>query len=283
MTDRTSLVHVNLSDPQDAKDVFQRILRGKEGSHEALALVRENPQAALMALQKGDQALGLSLKGSADILDEVVGAVGDPAEARALMNSHLTAERQAELLQGRGDLPAVASEIVDLDVVLRAVHDDVRAAGGVSRGYADDDEDLDGEGYGIVNPRYGMMLVLRSWALKLKDRPDYPQYLSEELGSASIRDWLLIAIWHEAACPDDSEEIPFGYFDELGLDPLEAAQDLAAMLTAGRVPRIDASDIAEARLAFTRRRREIEEAATVTDAVREAREEAEEAAENIDL
>jgi len=307
MNTTTALAHLDLANPNDAREVFRTALGSSRASKDALALISANPSAALVALQRGDGALGLTPKGSADVLEVAIGDL-DASDARSLMNDHLTPERQMELVLGRGDLPAISAAVVDMQVILRAITDEIaghlrseaieleplpRVAVGDEEGNLierdedddDDDEDSDGEedsgfpvGYG-----YAMLLTLQTWAHKLKERSDFETFLEEEIGSHAIRDWLLVAIWNDAGNPLAAEDIPPGDFDELEIDPQWGQQRLSELLSGGRMPRFDAEDVAEARREHAARHKVVEEAKKVVDLTQQERDEAAKVADDLDL
>lgn len=122
-----------MADPGKAGSLMKLLLapKGTEGRQEVMDLVKAEPQLALAALQHGDQALGLTPRGSADVLEEVIGAVGEDAAAAHLVEQNLTPERVAELLAARGDLPSAAAEVATLQQLIDAIREDVRPHGTV--------------------------------------------------------------------------------------------------------------------------------------------------------
>jgi hypothetical protein len=275
----------SLATVDGAKTVFHRALGEKEEDRvAAMAAISANRRETLLALQAGDRALGLSPKGSADVLEVVLGDFEDPVEAQTFMNDHLTVERQAELLQGRGDLPAIASEIASMEAILQAIHDEVRISAKAEKEtddqLVDPESEMDGESFAVG---YDVMLTLRLWAHKLKDRADYGEFLSEVVGVLTIHQLLLLAQWHESSCPQDVMDVPYGMFDELGLDPLESQQELESLLGSNMVPNFDPEVVAESRIAHATRVKANEDQPLLTDDGMHEQSEAQEAADDIDL
>jgi len=294
-----SNLSTNLADDKTASDVFKDLLRQKKDARAAaLDVIKANPSSALAALQRGDSVLGLSPKGSADVLDDVLGLFANPLEARQLMNDHLTPERQVELIQARGDLPAVVTDIADMQLIVDAIREEIgatKSSAYITEGASapaeeeeeDDDEDEEGAKSGnliTTDSGYVPYLIIRSWAMKLKDRADYTQFLDEEFGKHPMRRWLTIAVWYESHCPTgEDEDTLLAEFDQFGLDPAEALAELKLMIEDHVIPHLDVGEVEESRIEFSQRRKNIENTATITDEVRAAKEEAQNAAEDIDI
>jgi hypothetical protein len=237
------------ADGRKATEVFRDAISGSpETKSKALAIITRIPERALALLQFSDE-LGLTLQGASNVLDEVVGVIPDPAEAHRLMMSHLTDDRLLELLLGRGDLPSTAATLVDKETIVRVIAADIDGAEGEAE----------------------KMLRVFVWAEKLKDRDDWEEILEERIGGETIR-WLLIMfIWNRAGCPNEGagdegaedgelpgDEIGFGEFADVGLNPLEARQALVAYLADNEAVRLDQAELVEAGLAHGKAREERE-------------------------
>ncbi len=80
-----------LQNSKGAAKLFRAVLnREDERRKDVLAVITDHPERALAALQAGDHALGLTPKGSADVLEEVLSTIPDPEAARTLLEQHLT-------------------------------------------------------------------------------------------------------------------------------------------------------------------------------------------------
>jgi hypothetical protein len=293
MSDQSIIVQ-KLNDPDQAGALFQEVLRRGESKASIVRVMKEHPEMALARLQQGDVPLGLTPKGSADILDELVGEVGDD-RASVLIRDHLTPDRLQELLAARGDLPASAIYVASREDVLAAIAGDVGSSHSQSS-----------EAFAAV--------VLRAWAYKIKDRSDYADILNMEVNGRRFRDYLLALFWsdvrmHEGrdrqqygadaeereddevlsadgadASPSDDElleGVDVKDFEDLGLEPNEGLQALRDLLESGQLAKFDAVDISEARAELTARRKEIEQTpATLTE---EARDRADEEADDLDF
>lgn len=292
-----ALTKRELDDAESAGVLFKNLLR-RTGDHEAVtALITLHPETALAALQYGDEALGLTPRGSADILEEVVSAVPDADKAQEMLRDHLTPERLRELIAARGDLPAVVTDIAGLDDILAAILSDI-SSGMIkplheSDDPQDDDEDEDeeedrpepleekdeedGDDGDHVRPSVRRQadlafdasakpfLILRSWAIKLRDREDFDDFLRMEIGHRTVREHLLIAIWHQAECPDKLAEIPPDLYDLFGIDPAEGREILAGLLDSDDVPAFTRDEFELARLDLTRRRERLDAAPTLAE------------------
>lgn len=263
------IVPEDLDGVRDAAVIFQMILRAGPSKRQALDVLHRNPERALVALAKGDDALGLSPKGSADILDEVVGGL-EHAKAVEIIKQHLTTDRLSELILGRGDLPAVITEIADMSVIIQAVTAQIQPF----NLKVVEEQDMD-----LVDASSESFWVLRSWAMKLCGRKDYETFLNASYGRSTLRDYVLVAVWFEAGCPTSMDHMTYDLFMDLNLDPLESLERLAQLIDRG-VPQYTEDDIALEKAKQAERRMENEAAPTVTE---EVRREAEKAAEALDL
>lgn len=233
------------------------------------ALVQSDVRGALALLQKPSTETGLTVKGAADVLDEVVGQFTDPREAREAMEQHLTPERRVELLAGRGDLPSSAALVADANDVFAAMLEDL----------ADDDIGEDTN-----------VFLLRAWMQeKFRDRSDYADFLQREVGGRTIRDHLLALIYYEAEYVariqrgDDVrtplvsrvvESVTDDVFDDIGMDAEEGRQALRTLAEERMLPRWDVAAAARAGERLAARRRKVREAPTTVVTAQDAAAEA---------
>jgi len=277
---KADITRIMMDDSSRAADLFRELLNGSQ-ERRAIILqsVAEIKEHALALVQKDE--LGLTAKGNADVLDEVLGTVKEPAEAQKLMQQHLSPARLRELLQARGDLPSVASELAPFEDVLAAilddVHDDIqrRAETGEDRSHmalpshvkleeAEDDKDDEEDDAEDDEPAFLQsplpLLKLFSWAVKLRDRDDYSEFLDLSVGHHRVRDLLALAVWEQNGCPDQLDVVPGDEFERVGLDHEEGRALLGKMLEDDDVARFGAQEIEEARLELTRQRAALENA-----------------------
>ena len=197
----------------------------------AMDVVRARPELGLAVLQSPKEITGLNDSGAAKILDELVGFYEDPDEARELLDNNIQPDRQVELLQARGDLPAAAADTVRPDVVLAAIFTD------------------------IEDGRLESMLVLMSWAMKLKDRDDWEDILRMEVGELTVFDWLVGAVALHAKQVDS---VTADMWVEVGVDPDEGHEAFEELDAAGVVLDIDPEDLEEVKVRLGELRREAE-------------------------
>lgn len=126
-----------LADKTSAGKTLRLVLSPKdaEGRAELLALIKSEPGTALAALQYGDQALGLTPRGSADVLEEVIGVMGNDGAASHLIEQHLTSGRVGALIAARGDLPSAIVDVATPEQLLEAIRLEID---GVGRADGDD-------------------------------------------------------------------------------------------------------------------------------------------------
>ncbi len=127
MDDHPNRTAVTLSTRLDtesgAKDAFTLIVRSPK-SPEARALldmIRQAPEAALEALARGDHALGLTNRGGADAMEAILGAIDNDHLATELVPQRLSIPRIAELLVGRGDLPAILVHVAPREAIIEGI------------------------------------------------------------------------------------------------------------------------------------------------------------------
>lgn len=294
------------ADPQSAGKELRTLLAQRKGHEDIRALIRYEPGTALAALQMGDVELGLSSKASADVLESVVEIVDNDRTVRELMQLHLTADRRAELLAGRGDLPSAAVMLATPDDLIRAVRLDMNeesASAGPEyvevRTEVADDEDSDDDDEGsapsdddegaeaepaprassanpdpLTNAR--ALLAARAWARKIRDREDYEAVLGLPLvGRRSLRSYVISAVWYEAGRPSDLDEVTGDLFTDVGIDPAAGRDELRRLLDGDEsedLVSIDDEALHEAAVALARTRevRELTPEAAQDEAQREA-------------
>lgn len=141
-------------------------------SEQIRSLAKANPGGAL-ALVGGNSALAPSKR--ANLVDDFIGEIGNDEEAARLITEHVTEADRAELLVARSDLPAALVYVEDQKVIFDAIRRDIA-----------DVESVDAQ--------YAVALVLRFWALKLKDRADWQEMLQETiLDYVPFGDYLILA------------------------------------------------------------------------------------------
>lgn len=270
-----NLTVIDLGNQETAGRVFRVALAGESGERtQALALIRDNREVALQALERGRDTLGLTPKGEHDSIELIL---SDPrlSEARArelLSEDHFTTARLAEIVNGGGDLGSIVAAYAPIVAIIKAAL-------------------LDFGGAIVADSiQLAPLFVLRMWATKLKERSDFDQFLTYRVGEFTIREWLILAVWFETCNensinPEDEEaeevdirDIPSGVFEELGLEV--EAEELISLI--GRVhefslPSFDEIEDAKRDLA-ERERGKKEMLATV-----EARDDATRAASKISL
>ena len=241
---RTALeLKQRLLDGHGAGAELRTLLTKREGHEDVRALIKHEPGTALAALQLGDVELGLAPKASADVLEDVIAIVDNDRSVQELMQLHLTPDRRAELLAGRGDLPSAAVMLAAPDDLIRAVRLDMNeesASAGpeyveVRTEVADDDSDEDDEDAlersdddedaeepvstasptspdPFTNAR--ALLAARAWARKIRDREDYETVLGLPLvGRRSLRSYVICAVWYEACSCPAGERRPCGFWN----------------------------------------------------------------------
>lgn len=191
------------------------------------AAAAADPGTALSTISQVHGQGGKRLPVLARALDTVLGLIADPKEARQLLNDHLTPEAQAQMIAVHGDLPSVAVQLADPDVIVAALEIDT------------DMESLS------LGSALRVSLLIRAWAQNAKDRPDWDELLCREIADSTLRDLLIAAVYDDA---DEVESaISADLWKEVGLDPIDSAERLAQLLEEDELPRFTDLDIAEAR------------------------------------
>lgn len=154
----------------DWRQEFRDVLQGTgDQQREGRALIKRDATSALRALNVY-KANGLTTRGAADGLDEVVGVIDDPMEAREAIEGVLSDARIQELLAARGDLASSAALVVSLRHFVGAMLRDI--------------SDLRG-----TDLTASIMIYL--WSLKARDRDDYEEFLAFQLDERTVEYWLL--------------------------------------------------------------------------------------------
>lgn len=256
----SDIVQVSFDSPADAGRAFKLALSGRDAEQResVLALIRQNPTAALAVLGNADSDLGLSPRQSSDALDLIVETVGTDSQSKSLLTDYLSAERTAELLTGRGDLPSSAAFVIDADALILAIVKDVTSDTGhpllekeegaeleegdvedTSPGGEDDEEPRNAapayqeeaqtveDDDSRLTPEYRRDTADRlcRWAYKIKDRPDYGDICSRVIGTFSLREWILFAI-----ATNHEVDVHKSTMLELGIDPQEGTTELEHLL-----------------------------------------------------
>ena len=200
--------------------------------------VRNDPGTALTALGSlyGEAQLPVSMQ--ARVLEEIIVLVNDPNEARELLASHLTPEATAEMIAVMGDRLSAVSQIVDFNVLVAALEMDVGIKDSTS----------------ALEPS----LLIRAWAMNLKDRPDWEEELDYEIGSYTLRELLVSAVFYEEGQEKLHVITPDSWM-AVGLDPDEADELLRRLIERDELPEFDELSIAQARKNLRERTQRFEE------------------------
>jgi len=295
-----AIIKSEMTDQAKAEKHFREVLNRGEGRADVLAVIAEQPSAALARL---NDTKALTDRGAADILDEIVGQVPDGDRARELLEQELPPERLRQLLLARGDLPSSAAYVVSLEDIVRVVladmeelmkseDEDGKRVRVIERESSsnhlslkevpdpenddqfDDEPDSKAISLDIDSP--GPLYVLLGWAHKLKDRSDYQEFLQTGLGNYTVLQCILLALWHDAGCPDaesGDDQVSGMAVDELNLDVTEAREALHELFAYGP-PVFSRAEIEDARQNLSRRRKAQAAAPTMVDEARDAAEQA---------
>jgi hypothetical protein len=113
----------------------------------------------------------------------------------------------------------------------------------------------------------GPLYILLSWAQKLKDRNDYQEFLQTNLGGYTVMQCILLALWHDAGCPDaesGDDHVSCMAVDQLNLDITEANEAIHELFAYGP-PIFSRAEIEDARQSLSKRRKAQATAPTVVD------------------
>ena len=120
-----------------------------------------------------------------------------------------------------------------------------------------DDDDGDWEFQTLTNHGMGAdalaLEILSTWAMKLKDRKDYEEFLQHRIGKAEIRQLLILAI----AVREGSPNVPPSAYEDLGLDPETSPEQLRVMLASKQFPSMDTYTIERARALVMQRHAQV--------------------------
>ncbi len=260
-TEGTALVLIQLE--SDPKTVFEALL--KRDPFTRLA-IRENPSAALAALQQGEEKLGLSQPTAARALDEVVETFDDLMEARTTMDLNITVDRQAELLTAGGDLERSAAMIAGYDalyvallgVLVSSTAFTVTMTASVSIDDLDDD-DVDGEDgaeeeeteedalQDLMASNLDRSGAVYGFARKLTENSCYEDLLEADLGGLTLRQILMLAVWGISDRPSNVEEVMASSLNEVGLDRDLCVDELKRLIASQRILELNLEDAARVR------------------------------------
>lgn len=251
---------------EDAGQVFRDLLRQpREQTTEVRLAIRRHPVTALAALKRSSEELGLTERGAADALDEVIAEVDTPErpkhETQRLLRHGLSRDRLRELLHARGDLGSTAALLADARTVIEAMVTDASEDG------AD------------------QFFTVRAWAEKLRERDDWDTLLARripEIENRALRDIILACLYHEAPQAEEGEDdderdeenviggviLSPDTFVSVGIDPDDGRACIRTMLQNGTMPEFSAEEVMRARLRITQRRRRRADAAQTRDVLK---------------
>lgn len=221
-------------------------------SVETLATAREQRQLALSAFAHDRPDVGMTLARSARAVQDVLGAISDPAEAREAFEASLGPDRRLDLLVVMGDIDDVAfmsaapsdafaailKALLDENPIASkiAVEDDAAPTAAARPDVeSDPDEEADGEADGDEDDDEAYfddepdtrdeidLVALLPWVRKLRDRDDYAALLDEVFCQHAFRDWVLLALLADA---EDPQQVSSASIDEFGLDVRESYERL---------------------------------------------------------
>lgn len=225
-------------DDKDVRLAIHDVVDG-ENKEVHLALMREQPELYIRALDRGDQALDVNPTESSNVFEAVIDAVDDTNRTRHVVSTQMQEARRTELLLARGDRSSTAVLALPMDDIIRAVCRELEAmrmefeveraarkeaardqalVAALQEGEQhepeednDDDEDEDEEdveeeeNYADEEDALSLVFageVLRGWVFRLRDRQDFDVFLEQELfGHATVRQLLLTVVWTEAGSP----------------------------------------------------------------------------------
>lgn len=160
---------------------FEGLFGDSKTRSTALAEIRNSPGTALQVLSENSGNLALSVQAKA--FDEIIGEVGSPARAQALVKANFTQAQITELLAARGGLPSAAVFSLSMEQVVSAMLHDMTDSGAKGR-EAD-----------VVY----MAITVLHWVEMLKERKDWPQILELDVGlvDLTVQDLVLLGFWHQ--------------------------------------------------------------------------------------
>ncbi len=222
------------------RERFKDVLHGDQAVRkETRALIKSDLASTAVALNSHRQ-YGLTKRGAADVLDEVVAAIPDPQEARALVEGAMSPQRLRELVAARGDLASTAAMVVSLEIFIGAMLADM--------------DDLSQTSLSV-----GMMVYL--WAFKAKDRDDMQEFLDYQLDAYTV-EYILLA-YLASTCASTADLLV--KLDELDLDEARSL-DLVQRHNLADV-QVDPDELEEVRAEIAAHQKVQREAATLEDEV----------------
>lgn len=180
----------------------------------ALALwVRNNPVTALQTV--ADNAVAHRSK----VLDNVIGAIGNDAVARELIDEHVPVPDQASILAEWGDRPSALSQLASPEAIARSLLETCGSAKGRKNG--DGFEELDAsEAVAFASA------TIRGLALQIHARDDWEEILDQPAGAFTVRDLLIAAVAAQVEPVEEDGTRPADVWILVGLDPDEAEERL---------------------------------------------------------
>ncbi|GEM_PF-1381436 len=295
-----AIIKIQLAEQDKAENLFREVLRRGAERNNILAVIADDPKTALARL---NDTRTLTNKGSADMLDEIIGQIHDESRARELLEQELSPARLHELLVARGDLPSSVAYIASIEDILHAIFIDISeikheeadkqkimitteedALANNWETYEDlesDEEDYSSTVIEFDSNDLAPLYVLRTWAYKLKDRNDYEEFLNTiVIGKFNVLQCILLAFWYESGCPAIvHNSLNIDSLNDLGID-LDMAEDAMRELFDLDLPTFSRAEIEEARLQWTKLRQIREQAPSL---IKETREEASRVADKLDF
>lgn len=251
-TEGTALVLTQLEN--DPSTVFKALLNRDPFTR---LVVRENPGAALAALQQGEEKLGLSQPAAARALDEVLETFHDLGRAREMMDANLMIERQVELIEAGGDLERSAAMIAGhdalhitlLNTLLNSTAFRATLATNVSENPDDDDnddaEEDDPEQIALevtLDTNLDRCVSVFRVARKLTENPCFTELLEADLGGLTLRQILMLAVWDTSDRPSNAEDVMASLMNEVGLDRDVCMDDLKQLIASQRILELNFED-----------------------------------------
>ncbi len=235
---------ISVGGPEAARILALALTGNRQQAALARAAIRENPGAALAVIAENGGEL--TVIGQGRLLDQVIGQIADPDEARDLVEGTLARPLRVCIMTAQSDLPTAAAQVLAIDDVVEAMLGDM-------------DEDS-------AQALLQRLVVMQSWMVNLKDRSDYAELLAHEVGGYSLKSLLVFSIALEHGLDEDDSDassVPDSAFVEFGLDADEARELLLEMLASELVELIDEDDIARAKEALAAKRRAVQGAPTL--------------------
>lgn len=151
-----------------------------EGHKQAVLTIKANPAMVVQAMQNyrpTDSQFGLTLKGQADVVDLTLGCVTNE-EATEMLRNHLTPDRVTELLRARGDLPSIAANVADVEMLQAVLVEELTK-------HKDDKDEV----------QYSAGFQAFYWAMKLVDHPEYEKLLQTDLVGGTFVEFVVMGAY----------------------------------------------------------------------------------------